>query len=173
LPLATRPSPSYLPCLKVNFGLHNDQAEEKTEAEGILYYSQPQTTRWIADQFTRLTSMSRLSVKTEIRDFNVRHSLKPSSSTSVSTTISFTGLCCPEHHSYIHTHKTVTCADNIYHRDQLRENALLKRYFCDVNINDLISFNEDLAHQLTSEPAEIIPLVRSKSQHTRHMSDQY
>lgn len=48
-----------------------------------------------------------------------------------------------------------------FDRDQLRENALLKRYFCDVNINDLISFNEDLAHRLASEPAEIIPLVRT------------
>lgn len=48
-----------------------------------------------------------------------------------------------------------------FSRDQLRENALLKRYFCDVNINDLISFNEDLAHRLASEPAEIIPLVRA------------
>ncbi|KAK2679757.1 MCM N-terminal domain [Fusarium oxysporum f. sp. vasinfectum] len=49
--------------------------------------------------------------------------------------------------------------NNFVYRDQLRENALLKRYFCDVNINDLISFNEELAHRLTSEPAEIIPLV--------------
>ena len=45
-------------------------------------------------------------------------------------------------------------------RDQLRENALLKRYYCDVNISDLIGFNEELAHRLASEPAEIIPLVR-------------
>ena len=44
--------------------------------------------------------------------------------------------------------------------DQLRENALLKQYYCDVNINDLINFNEELAHKLASEPAEIIPLVR-------------
>ncbi|KAI8410861.1 hypothetical protein FOFC_07455 [Fusarium oxysporum] len=48
---------------------------------------------------------------------------------------------------------------NIFvYRDQLRENALLKRYYCDVNINDLIGFNEELAHQITSEPAEVIPL---------------
>lgn len=45
-------------------------------------------------------------------------------------------------------------------RDQLRENALLKKYYCDVNIGDLIKFNEELAHRLTNEPAEIIPLVR-------------
>ncbi|KAF5696114.1 DNA replication licensing factor mcm5, partial [Fusarium mundagurra] len=48
--------------------------------------------------------------------------------------------------------------NNFVYRDQLRENALLKRYYCDVNINDLIAFNEELAHQLTSEPAEVIPL---------------
>ncbi|KAH7227072.1 MCM2/3/5 family-domain-containing protein [Fusarium redolens] len=48
--------------------------------------------------------------------------------------------------------------NNFVYRDQLRENALLKRYYCDVNINDLIGFNEELAHQLTSEPAEVIPL---------------
>lgn len=46
-------------------------------------------------------------------------------------------------------------------RDQLRENALLKKYYCDINIGDLIKFNEELAHRLTNEPAEIIPLVRS------------
>lgn len=43
--------------------------------------------------------------------------------------------------------------------DQLRENALLKRFYCDVNISDLINFNEELAHKLASEPADIIPLV--------------
>lgn len=41
----------------------------------------------------------------------------------------------------------------------MRENALLKKYFCDVNIGDLIKFNEELAHRLVTEPAEIIPLV--------------
>jgi DNA replicative helicase MCM subunit Mcm2 (Cdc46/Mcm family) len=44
-------------------------------------------------------------------------------------------------------------------RDQLRENALLKKYYCDVNLSDLIKYNEELAHRLVNEPAEIIPLV--------------
>lgn len=44
-------------------------------------------------------------------------------------------------------------------RDQLRENALLKKYYCDVNIGDLIKFNEEIAHRLVTEPADIIPLV--------------
>lgn len=46
--------------------------------------------------------------------------------------------------------------------DQLRENALLQKYYCDVNITDLINFNEELAHKLASEPAEIIPLVGAR-----------
>jgi DNA replication licensing factor MCM5 len=45
-------------------------------------------------------------------------------------------------------------------RDQLRENALLKKFYCDVNITDIIKYNEELAHRLVTEPAEIIPLVR-------------
>ena len=44
-------------------------------------------------------------------------------------------------------------------RDQLRANVMKKQYFCDVDIGHLISFNEELAHKLVSEPAEIIPLV--------------
>jgi DNA replication licensing factor MCM5 len=44
-------------------------------------------------------------------------------------------------------------------RDQLRQNVLIKRYFCDVDIAHLISYNEELAHKLTTEPADIIPLV--------------
>jgi DNA replication licensing factor MCM5 len=46
-------------------------------------------------------------------------------------------------------------------RDQIRENVLLKQYYCDVDIAHLISFNEELAHRLVTEPAEIIPLVRN------------
>ena len=50
--------------------------------------------------------------------------------------------------------------DNSFvYRDQLRENSLLKKYYCDVNITDLIKYNEELAHRLVTEPAEIIPLV--------------
>ena len=44
-------------------------------------------------------------------------------------------------------------------RDQLKENALLQKYYCDVDIGDLIKYNEELAHRLVTEPAEIIPLV--------------
>lgn len=43
--------------------------------------------------------------------------------------------------------------------DQIRENVLVKQFYCDVDIAHLISYNEELAHKLTTEPAEIIPLV--------------
>ena len=46
-------------------------------------------------------------------------------------------------------------------RDQIRENVLVKLYYCDVDIAHLISYNEELAHKLTTQPADIIPLVRS------------
>ncbi|KYK61547.1 DNA replication licensing factor mcm5 [Drechmeria coniospora] len=58
--------------------------------------------------------------------------------------------------------------NNFVYRDQLRENALLKNYFCDVNITDLINFNEELAHKLASEPAEIIPLFESALKKCTH-----
>ncbi|KAJ6438454.1 DNA replication licensing factor mcm5 [Purpureocillium lavendulum] len=58
--------------------------------------------------------------------------------------------------------------NNFVYRDQLRENALLKKYYCDVNINDLINFNEELAHKLASEPAEIIPLFESALKKCTH-----
>ncbi|KAF4636206.1 hypothetical protein G7Y89_g1869 [Cudoniella acicularis] len=49
--------------------------------------------------------------------------------------------------------------DNAFiYRDQIRENVLLKQYYCDVDVGHLISFNEELAHRLVTEPAEIIPL---------------
>ncbi|KAJ5851395.1 uncharacterized protein N7529_010780 [Penicillium soppii] len=49
--------------------------------------------------------------------------------------------------------------DNAFvYRDQLRQNALVKQYYCDIDIAHLISYNEELAHKLTTEPGEIIPL---------------
>ncbi|KAL1867478.1 minichromosome maintenance protein 5 [Diaporthe australafricana] len=52
--------------------------------------------------------------------------------------------------------------DNIFvYRDQLRENALLQKFYCDINIGDLIKYNEELAHRLVTEPAEIIPLFEN------------
>jgi len=50
------------------------------------------------------------------------------------------------------------CTDAL-HRDQIRENVLVKQYYCDVDIAHLISYNEELAHRLNTEPSEILPLV--------------
>jgi DNA replication licensing factor MCM5 len=51
-------------------------------------------------------------------------------------------------------------------RDQLRQNALVKQYYCDIDIAHLISYNEELAHKLTTEPADIIPLVSGPRWHS-------
>ncbi|KAM7204208.1 MCM2/3/5 family domain containing protein [Rhypophila sp. PSN 637] len=59
--------------------------------------------------------------------------------------------------------------DNAFiYRDQLRENALLKKYYCDVNISDLIKFNEEIADRLVKEPAEIIPLFEAALKRCTH-----
>jgi DNA replication licensing factor MCM5 len=52
--------------------------------------------------------------------------------------------------------------DNVYiYRDQLRSNVLSRQYFCSVDLAHLISYNEELAHRLTSEPADTIPLFEN------------
>jgi DNA replication licensing factor MCM5 len=43
----------------------------------------------------------------------------------------------------------------------VRENVLIKQYYCDVDVAHLISYNEELAHKLQTQPADIIPLVIS------------
>ncbi|KAH7033402.1 MCM2/3/5 family-domain-containing protein [Microdochium trichocladiopsis] len=59
--------------------------------------------------------------------------------------------------------------DNIFvYRDQLRENALLQKYCCDVNVGDLIKYSEELAHRLVTEPAEIIPLFETALKKCTH-----
>lgn len=60
---------------------------------------------------------------------------------------------------------------NINFRDQLRQNVLIKQYYCDVDIAHLISYNEELAHKLTTEPADIIPLVSTWSSKTLARTD--
>ena len=47
------------------------------------------------------------------------------------------------------------------YRDQIRENVLVKQYYCDVDIAHLIAYNEELANKLTSEPSDIIPLFEA------------
>lgn len=55
----------------------------------------------------------------------------------------------------------------LFHRDQIRENVLTKRYYCDVDIAHLIAYDEQLAHRLNNEPGEIIPLVSAPA--TQHI----
>ncbi|ROT39238.1 MCM2/3/5 family protein [Sodiomyces alkalinus F11] len=57
--------------------------------------------------------------------------------------------------------------DYVY-RVQLQENALLKKYYCDVDVNDLINYNEELAHRLVSEPAEVVPLFEAALKKCTH-----
>ena len=58
--------------------------------------------------------------------------------------------------------------DNAFiYRDQIRDNVLAKQYFCDIDIAHIISYNEELAHRLNTEPAEIIPLVWPRMQFAR------
>ncbi|KAF3933105.1 hypothetical protein ABW20_dc0110593 [Dactylellina cionopaga] len=47
------------------------------------------------------------------------------------------------------------------YRDQLQENVLIKRYCLDVDVAHLISFNEELADALATEPAEKLPLFEA------------
>lgn len=47
--------------------------------------------------------------------------------------------------------------------DQIRQNVLIRQYYCDVDVAHLISYNEELAHKLTTQPAEIIPSVGHQS----------
>ncbi|OBT76919.1 minichromosome maintenance protein 5 [Pseudogymnoascus sp. 05NY08] len=56
------------------------------------------------------------------------------------------------------------------YRDQLRANVMKKQYFCDVDIGHLISFDEELAHKLVTEPAEIIPLFEAALKNCTHRS---
>ncbi|KAI1621882.1 minichromosome maintenance protein 5 [Exophiala viscosa] len=47
------------------------------------------------------------------------------------------------------------------YRDQIRENVLVKQYYCDIDLGHLISYNEELAHRLTNDPADTIPLFEA------------
>ncbi|KAJ3027126.1 minichromosome maintenance protein 5 [Rhizophlyctis rosea] len=49
--------------------------------------------------------------------------------------------------------------DNVYvYRDQLRKNLIIRRYFLEVDLAHLISFDEELANQVKEKPAEYLPL---------------
>ncbi|KAL8947620.1 MAG: hypothetical protein Q9222_006118 [Ikaeria aurantiellina] len=59
--------------------------------------------------------------------------------------------------------------DNAFiYRDQIRENVLMKQYYCDVDIAHLISYNEELAHKLQTQPADTIPLFEAALKQCTH-----
>ncbi|EEQ33901.1 minichromosome maintenance protein 5 [Microsporum canis] len=52
--------------------------------------------------------------------------------------------------------------DNTFvYRDQIRQNVLVNRYLCDVDVAHLIAYNEELAHRLTTNPQDTIPLFEA------------
>ena len=55
------------------------------------------------------------------------------------------------------------------YRDQIRENALTRQYYCDVDIAHLISYNEELANRLTNDPTGTIPLFEAALRDCTHL----
>ncbi|EAS30980.3 DNA replication licensing factor mcm5 [Coccidioides immitis RS] len=52
--------------------------------------------------------------------------------------------------------------DNAFiYRDQIRQNILANKYYCSVDIAHLIAYNEELAHRLTTNPLDTIPLFEA------------
>ncbi|KAG9978488.1 hypothetical protein KCU72_g23036, partial [Aureobasidium melanogenum] len=51
------------------------------------------------------------------------------------------------------------------YRDQIKENYLAKQYYCDVDIAHVATINEQLAHRLNNEPADMIPLFEAAIKH--------
>lgn len=49
------------------------------------------------------------------------------------------------------------------YRDQLQENVLTKQYYLEVDMADLIGYNDKLADGLKKNPAEFLPLVRDQT----------
>ncbi|KAJ1978641.1 minichromosome maintenance protein 5 [Dimargaris xerosporica] len=61
------------------------------------------------------------------------------------------------------------CVDNQFvYRDQLRQNLMIKNYVLEVDMQDLISYDETLAHKLSEQPADILPLFESAVRRTAH-----
>ncbi|KAF3155444.1 minichromosome maintenance protein 5 [Orbilia oligospora] len=56
---------------------------------------------------------------------------------------------------------TFKLGNSFVYRDQLQENVLIKRFCLDVDVAHLISFSEELADALATEPAEKLPLFEA------------
>ncbi|GAA99080.1 uncharacterized protein L969DRAFT_87124 [Mixia osmundae IAM 14324] len=52
------------------------------------------------------------------------------------------------------------------YRDRLRANLLTKQYMLEINVEDLISYNEELANRLRETPGEILPLFEEALRRT-------
>lgn len=118
---------------------------------------------WTTSRSIRPTSTTTITRAARTHGSRLRKISKISCSSFASTTTLSTGEC--HFLSPILQQPRLTCCAN---RDQLKENALLKKYYCDVDIGDLIKYNEELAHRLVTEPAEIIPLVGWSSLQRSH-----
>ena len=46
-----------------------------------------------------------------------------------------------------------------YLSDKLRANLLLKQYFLEVELQHVVLYNEEMAHAIQEQPAEIVPRV--------------
>ncbi|KAF9925266.1 minichromosome maintenance protein 5 [Mortierella alpina] len=56
------------------------------------------------------------------------------------------------------------------YRDQLRQNTMLRRHLLEVDIGHLISFDQELAHNVTQRPSELLPLFeKAVQQHAKRI----
>ncbi|KAJ1929399.1 minichromosome maintenance protein 5 [Tieghemiomyces parasiticus] len=61
------------------------------------------------------------------------------------------------------------CVDNQFvYRDQLRQNLLIKQYMLEVDMQDLIAYDENLGHRLADRPGDVLPLFESAVRRTAH-----
>ncbi|CEI87889.1 Putative DNA replication licensing factor mcm5 [Rhizopus microsporus] len=57
--------------------------------------------------------------------------------------------------------QTFRARNNFIYRDQLQENVLTKQYYLEVDMADLIGYNDKLADGLKKNPAEFLPLFEN------------
>lgn len=49
------------------------------------------------------------------------------------------------------------------YRDQLRHHVALSQFYVDVDVDDLVAFDEELSNKLTKNPADYLPLVSTEN----------
>ncbi|KAJ1656983.1 minichromosome maintenance protein 5 [Dispira simplex] len=61
------------------------------------------------------------------------------------------------------------CVDNQFiYRDQLRQNLMVKNHLLEIDMQDVISYDENLGHKLSEQPGDILPLFESAVRRTAH-----